>query len=90
MTPRHGEMKTPKVTSQNYSVRKYSWHCKAQSIRGKTSLGSEPEVTFCLWRKIQKLAAFLIVFLGAHLCQILKEINMTSLVSFAFLVHVLM
>ena len=42
---------------------------------------------FCLYREIQKLVTFLVVFLGAYLCQIL---NMISLVSFAFLVHVLM
>ena len=35
------------------------------------------------------MVAFLVVFLGAYLCQILKEMNMISLVSFAFLVHVL-
>ena len=43
--------------------------------------------------EIQKLVAFLVaflvVFLGAYLCQILKEINLISLVSFAFLVHVM-
>ena len=42
-----------------------------------------------MYREIQKLVAFLVVFLGAYLCQILKEMNMISLVSFAFLVHVL-
>ena len=35
------------------------------------------------------LVAFLIVFLGAYLCQILKEMSIISLVSFEFLVHVL-
>ena len=36
------------------------------------------------------LVPFLVVFLDAYLCQILKEMNMINLVSFAFLVHVLM
>ena len=31
----------------------------------------------------------MVVFLGAYLCQILKEMNLISLVSFVFLVHVL-
>ena len=35
------------------------------------------------------MVAFLVVFLGAYLCLILMEINLISLVSFAFLVHVL-
>ena len=42
-----------------------------------------------MYWEIQKLVAFLAVFLSAYLCQILKEMNMISLVSFAFLVHVL-
>ena len=42
-----------------------------------------------MYREIQKLVAFLVVFLGAYLCQILKEMNLISLGSFAFLVHVL-
>ena len=50
---------------------------------GRTSAHGA-EVTFCLWREIQKLVAFLVVFLGAYLCQILKEMNMIGLVSFAF------
>ena len=49
----------------------------------------EPVVIFCVYQEIQKLVAFLVVFLGAYLCQILKEINLISLVSFAFLVHVM-
>ena len=40
-------------------------------------------------RQIRKLVAFLVAFLGAYLCQILKEMNLISLGSFAFLVHVL-
>jgi len=39
--------------------------------------------------EIQKLVAFLVVFLGAYQCQILMEMNMASLVSFAFLDHCL-
>ena len=42
-----------------------------------------------MYRDVQKLVAFLVVFLGAYLCQILKEMNLISLGSFAFLVHVL-
>ena len=42
-----------------------------------------------MYREIQKIVAFLVVFLGAYLCQILKEMNLISLVSFAFLVLVL-
>ena len=42
-----------------------------------------------MYREIQKLVAFLVVFLGAYLCQILKEMNLISLGSFAFLVNVL-
>ena len=45
------------------------------------------DVFFCVYWEIQKLFAFLVVFLGAYLCQILKEMNMNSLVSFACLVH---
>ena len=48
---------------------------------------------FFVYREIQKLLAFLVefllVFLGAYLCRILKEMNLISLVSFAFLVHVM-
>ena len=39
--------------------------------------------------KNQKLFAFLVEFLGAYLCQILKERYLISLGSFSFLVHVL-
>ena len=35
------------------------------------------------------LVPFLVVFLDAYLCQILEEMHMISLVSFAFLGHVL-
>ena len=62
---------------------------KAQSIRVKKSPRYEPDVIFCVYREIQKLVAFLVVLLGAYLCQIFKEINLISLGSFAFLVHVL-
>ena len=41
--------------------------------------------SFLCIQEIQKLVAFL----GAYLCQILKEMNTISVVSFAFLVHVL-
>ena len=42
-----------------------------------------------VYREIQKLVAFLVVFLGAYLCQILKQMNLISLGSFAFLVYVM-
>ena len=46
-----------------------------------------------MYREIQKLVAFLgsflVVFLSAYLCQILKEIDLIILVNFAFLVHVM-
>ena len=42
-----------------------------------------------MYTENQNLVAFLVVFLGAYLCQILKEMNIVALVSFAFLVHVL-
>ena len=61
----------------------------AQSICVRTSPWYEPDVIFYVYREIQKLVPFLVVFLGACLFQILKKMNMTSLVSFAFLVHVL-
>ena len=35
------------------------------------------------------MVAFMVVFLGEYLCQILKEINLISLVSFAFLFGVM-
>ena len=53
----------------------------SRSERDRYSLG--------VYWKIQKLVAFVDVFLGAYLCQILKEMNLISLGSFAFLVHVL-
>ena len=59
---------------------------KAQSTHFKKSPWYEPDVIFCVYLEIQKLVAFL----GAYLCQILKEMNVTILVIFAFLVHVLM
>ena len=49
----------------------------------------EQDLNFFVYREIQKLVAFLDVFCGAYLCQILTEMNMIRLVSFAFLVHVL-
>ena len=42
-----------------------------------------------MYQEIQKLVAFRVVYLGAYVRQILKETNMISLVSFAFLFHVL-
>ena len=42
-----------------------------------------------MYREIQTLFAFLVVFLDAFVCQILKDINLISLGIFAFLVHVL-
>ena len=36
------------------------------------------------------MVAFMVAFLGAYLCQILKEMSLISLGSFAFLVHVLL
>ena len=35
------------------------------------------------------MVAFMVAFLGAYLCQILKKINLIGLGSFAFMVHVL-
>ena len=40
-------------------------------------------------REIQKLGSFLVVFLGSYLCQIMKGLNLISLVSLIFLVHVM-
>ena len=72
--------------SAKLNIMNFEIDSKAQSLRIKNM---NQTLFFCVYREIQKLVAFLVVFLGAYLCQILKEIDMICLVSFAFLVHVL-